>query len=106
MSNPNAITPDSVVSWHSEQITAEIDGEVVVMGLVQGKYVGLDDVGSTLWKLLEQPQPVRDLCARLERLYQGESTEISSDVLAFLNDLRELGIVQIAGDGSSTPTGA
>lgn len=106
MSNSNAITPDSVVSWHSEQITAEIDGEVVVMGLAQGKYVGLDDVGSTLWKLLEHPRPVRDLCVRLEQLYKGDADEISSDVLAFLDDLRGLGIVQIAAPASSTPTGA
>jgi hypothetical protein len=106
MSNPNAITLESVVSWHPEQVGAEIDGEVVVMGLAQGKYVGLDDVGSTLWKLLEQPQPVRDLCAQLERLYQGDPAAISSDVLAFLGDLRELEIIRIADDESSIQTGA
>lgn len=105
MSSPNALTPDLVVTWHPEQVAAEIDGEVVVMGLAQGKYVGLDDIGSVLWRLLEQPLPVRDLCDRLAQRYQGDPAEITADVLAFLGDLHGLGLIQIVGRDASPMSG-
>ena len=89
------LTPAAIIARHAEQITAEIDGEVVVMGLAQGKYIGLDDVASTLWRLLEQPQSVQHLCDLLAQQYRGDAAEISADVLAFLGELLELGLIQV-----------
>ncbi|MBP7063607.1 PqqD family protein [Ferrovibrio sp.] len=89
------LTPATIIARHAEQITAEIDGEVVVMGLAQGKYIGLDDVASTLWRLLEQPQSVQHLCDLLAQHYRGDAAEISADVLAFLGELLELGLIQV-----------
>lgn len=106
MSKTPVLTPDSVVGWHAEQITAEIDGEVVVMGLIQGKYVGLDDIGSALWRLMEHPQPVRALCERLEQRYAGDPATIAADVVAFLKELQALGLIEIVDDDAAAGPGA
>lgn len=95
MTTSEILTPDTIVAWHPEQITAAVDGEVIVMGLIRGQYVGLDDIGSVLWQLLEQPQTVRHLCDQLERRYQGAPDAIIADVLYFLGDLRALDLIQV-----------
>ena len=94
ITTPEALTPDTIVAWHPEQITAAVDGEVIVMGLTRGQYVGLDDIGSVLWRFLEQPRTVRQLCDELGQRYQGTPATIITDVLAFLEELRALDLVQ------------
>lgn len=93
--SPAALTPETLVAWHPEQITAAVDGEVIVMGLLRGQYVGLDDIGSALWKLLEQPRTVGHLCDQLGRQYQGALDVIASDVTAFLEELRAIDLIQV-----------
>lgn len=95
MITPDALTPDTIVGWHPEQITAAVDGEVIVMGLTHGQYVGLDDIGSVLWMLLEQPRTVSQLCDDLGRQYQGIPDTMIDDVLTFLEGLRALDLVQV-----------
>lgn len=90
-----ALTPDTIVARHPEQITAAVDDEVILMGLIRGQYVGLDDVGSVLWRLLEQPQKVADLCDRLGRHYRGAPAVIASDVTAFLEELRTIDLIEV-----------
>jgi len=34
-------------------LTAEVDGEIVMMSIEQGRYFGLDDIGSDIWKRLD-----------------------------------------------------
>lgn len=101
ISRPDALLPETKVTWHSEQITAAIDGEVIVMGMIRGQYVGLDDIGSVLWKLLEQPQTIRQLCDELGLRYQGNSDTILADVTAFLEDLRSIDLIEIVDAGST-----
>lgn len=90
-----ALTPDTLVTWHPEQVTAAVDGQVIVMGLIQGQYVGLDDIGSVLWKLLEQPQTVGHLCDQLGQHYRGDPDVITSDVMAFLEELKAIDLIQV-----------
>lgn len=91
--------PSTVVAQHREQASAEIDGNVIVMGFVQGKYVGLDAIGSTVWKRLAQPTPIADLCGGLVRDFDGDPAVIHQDVLDLLGRLNDLGLLDISPPG-------
>ena len=43
-------------------VSSEIDGEVVMMSVDQGKYFGINSVGSRIWSLLESPVSVKEMC--------------------------------------------
>lgn len=88
---------DTIVRWHPDQVAAEIDGEVVVMSIAQGKYVGLDDMASGIWRRLETPQRVADLCDGLIRDFDGAPEAIRADVVAFLASLEEHGLIVVDG---------
>jgi len=48
-------------------VSCDLEGETALMSVDQGKYYGLDPIGSRIWALLEQARPVVDLCALLLR---------------------------------------
>lgn len=100
MDQASRITSDTIVCRHPEQIAAEIDGEVIVMSLSQGKYVGLDDIASLIWRRLEGAQRVSDLCQGLGREFSGDPDTIRGDVVDLLNDLQDLCLVQIVSVGA------
>jgi len=92
---------DVVVGWHPEQVTAEIDGEVVVMALAQGKYIGFNDIASVVWRHLAAPMTVAALGDALVRDFDGDSESIRRDVVGLLVRLDELGLIVVGGTSSA-----
>ena len=94
-------TPDTIVSWHSEHSAAEIDGDLVVMGFRQGKYVALNDIASSVWRRLEQPQPIAALGDALVADFDGAPDEIRRDLLGLLAELDSLGLLETVTPGNA-----
>ncbi len=99
MSNTSRFEPDTRVGHHPNQLAAEIDGQVVVMGLVQGKYIGFDGIATTIWRRLEQTPSVAELCAGLARDFDGDPAVIRQDVGDLLARLDEFGLIVTIPDG-------
>lgn len=95
MGQADRFAPNVPVRWHPEQVTAEIDGEVVVMALAQGKYVGFNDIASAVWRRLGAPVTVAALCDGLAGDFDGDPEAIRQDVVALLARLDELGLVEV-----------
>lgn len=87
----------TVVQWDPEPVTTEIGGEVVAMCARKGVYIGLDRAASAIWKRLETPQTIGDLCLRLTNEFQGDSVTIETDVIELMEGLREQGMVRATG---------
>jgi len=83
------------VGWSSKQMASEINGEVVLLNIGLGRYYSLNDIGSRIWRMLETPRKVEDLCHLLTAKYKAESITVTSDVLALLNKLREEQLIDV-----------
>jgi hypothetical protein len=92
---------DTRVGWHAEQITAEIDDQIVAMSMSKGKYVGFDMIASKVWHRLEATPTVSELCDGLARDFEGDPAVIRQDVVGLLTELDALGLIEIAGDLSA-----
>lgn len=95
MVNELAITPSSVVVWSQEPLSAEIDGEIVLMRVTDGLYFGLDTVGSDVWRKLAQPVKIADLCVSLAERYEADPGVIEQDVLELISKLYERQLVEV-----------
>lgn|SRR3990167_1437288 len=99
---PNTLlTPDTVVKWHPNHVAAEINGDVVLMSISQGKYIGLDDVATAVWRNLAQPLSVEILSQRMATDFSGSAEQIQNDIQSFLADLIGLGLIEIEADDKS-----
>jgi hypothetical protein len=85
----------SLVGRNRNVLHAQAGDEIVMMSIEAGAYYGLDKVGRRIWEMLEEPINVSDLCAHLTAEYDVAEEICHADVLTFLAELAEHGIIDI-----------
>lgn len=85
----------TIVIQGDEQVTAEIEGEVVMMSVQRGHYYGLDAVGSRIWKLIQEPRSVAALCDLLQEEFEVDRATCERDVLEFLARLAAERLIKV-----------
>ena len=86
----------TVVSQSGDALATEVDGEVVLIAIASGQYYGFDAIGSAIWRGLDQPCRVDDLCARLQADFDGDAETIERETIAFLDQLTARNLVSTA----------
>ena len=89
------LTKASVIARSSELVCSDIDGEIVMMSIENGKYYGLDEVGSRIWEILEKPLPIADIIDQLLLNYEVEQATCEEDVMHFLQQLDDDDMLEI-----------
>ena len=46
-------------------VAADMNGEKAMLNIEQGKYYGLDRIGSRIWELIERPRTVQEVIAAI-----------------------------------------
>ena len=88
---------DSVrISRSPSVLVAEVDGEIVMMSIEQGRYFGMDDIGSDIWKRIDPPCSFAELIDRLAADYDADRATIAADVRALLLRMAAHDVVRLA----------
>ena len=91
------ISTKSIVRQIDDIVARDIDDEKVMMSVAKGEYFSLDPVGSRVWELIEKPVKVSDLIDVLLVRYEADRETCERDVLTFLEELRDDGILWVEG---------
>ena len=91
-----AFEPSAPLLRSPDIIASEVDGELVLISIQDGKYFGLDTVGSEIWRLLEEPRSSAALVAALQAQFEGDADEVERDTLAFIDELASNGLLRAA----------
>jgi hypothetical protein len=86
----------TMISRSPSVLTAEVDGEIVMMSIEQGRYFGLDDIGSDIWKRIEPPCSFGALIDGLAADYEADRATIATDVQNLLGLMAEQDVVRLA----------
>jgi len=89
------ITIDSIVSSNKKIVTAEMDGETVMMSIETGKYYNLGKTGSVIWGMLKEPTGVGNIIDTLLEKYQVGREQCETEVLAFLGQMYREGLLKL-----------
>lgn len=84
------------VGQGEELVATEVDGEVVMLSIENGKYYGLDKIGSQVWNLIAEPKQVKDLVDILTDEYDIDREICLLDILELLYRLYDEGLIRIA----------
>jgi hypothetical protein len=90
------LTPDSRIALSKNQTSCDLAGEMAIVSFDNGVYYGLDPTGARIWNLLRKPSTIDELCDSLAEVYDIDRSTLESDVRAFVSDLAEQGLVEIA----------
>jgi hypothetical protein len=92
----NHLQSKSVIRRAADHLSAEVDGEVMLMSIEHSRYLGLNDIGSDIWRRLERPQTFGDLCGALKKDYVAAFDVIESDVRGLLTSLQAYGLLELS----------
>ena len=67
-----------------------------IVNFDNGVYYGLDPMGARIWNLLREPSTIEELCDTLAAQYDVERATLESDIRAFVGELAEHGLVEMA----------
>ena len=90
------VAETTIISRSPSVLTAEVDGEIVMMSIERGRYFGLDDIGSDIWKRLDGPCSLGQLIDRLAADYDADRATIAADVRVLLGRMVEQDVVRLA----------
>lgn len=82
---------DTVLLRVEENImTSEVDGEIVIMNPHSGEYFGLDEISSSIWKLIDSKRSFNDIVAELLKMYEVDEDTCKNDSRPILIKLLNL----------------
>jgi hypothetical protein len=88
------MNPNARVVRCQEMLEADVNGEIVALNVERGQCYGLNSVATEIWRMLEEPKSVDDICGTLTSDYDVDGATCRSDVLALLSQLEQEGLVK------------
>jgi hypothetical protein len=77
-------------------ITADLELDLVMLDIDQGKYYSLDEVGTVIWNLLEKPFSLDELVESLMMDYDVDLETCEKDVSDHIKKLLKLKIIKFS----------
>lgn len=87
------LTKETTIKKSPNAIESEIDGDVVLMNLDNNEYYSMDNIGSTIWKMLEEPKTIAEILEQLMEIYDVSAETCEKDTMKFLNQLLDKKII-------------
>jgi hypothetical protein len=76
-------------------LVQDLEGELVLLSLGSEEYFGLDDVGSAMWKALQDFNAIQLAYECLLEQYDVEPEQLQSDFLALIEKWQHHGLVEV-----------
>jgi hypothetical protein len=89
------IDPSSRLVRRAGALTASVDEELVMLDLEQSRYYGLNEVGGSIWELLERPCTLAEICGKLTEEYRVDPEICREQVSDFLERLVDARLAEV-----------
>jgi hypothetical protein len=90
------ITDTSVISVTKEAVHCDLEDEVVILGLKDGVYYGLNPVGAFIWNLVQNPITVKEIKEAILNEYDVEEDVCEKDLLELLDNLMDKNLIEVS----------
>ena len=77
------------------QLSTQLSGEAVILGLKDSVYYGLAGAGARIWALVQQPVELRDVAAAVSREFDVDEPRALRDLMALTADLLARGLLEV-----------
>lgn len=85
----------------AEVLFQDLDGEAVLLNLHSGKYFGLDPVGTRIWKLLINHEPLAVAYQTMLEEYDVTPDRLRLDILTLVDQLALHGLIELEEPGNT-----
>jgi hypothetical protein len=89
------LSGQSRVVVSQDQVSCDLSVEAVLLNLKSGVYFGLNTVGASIWKLIQEPRTIKEIREALVEEYDVEPKRCEKDILELLQELSTHGLIDI-----------
>src|SRR5512136_1165031 len=89
------ISERSTIIVTKDQVSADLSGEAAILNLKTSSYFGLNTVGASIWKLVQEPKTVSQIRDAIIQEYDVEPDRCEHDILELLQELSRHGLIEI-----------
>ena len=94
------ITLSSMVVADGQLISRQIGQQVAILVPTSGECFCLNEVGTQIWVLIQQPRNVSEIRDTILNKYEVETPECEQDLISLLQKLLEKGIIGIRNEAT------
>lgn len=91
----NPLADELTVSRRPGLIEAEIDGELIGLHIDNGVCYGFNRTATRIWRLIEHPKSLADICRALTREFAVDHQECAAEVVCLLREMRRDGLIDM-----------
>ena len=92
------LTSSSVVVVSNNLTASNLGTETIVLNLDSGGYYGLNDVGVTVWNLIQKPKMVEEIRDVILAEYEVEYEQCDRDLRKLIAELSAIGLVEVSNE--------
>lgn len=93
--NAPSINLDTVLGHAANQISTDLESDIVILNLSDGVYYGLNDVGSFVWNHVASPKSLREICNAVAEEYEVDEAVCRQDVCELIDDLLSKNLIEV-----------
>jgi hypothetical protein len=90
-----SISTESRIVVSQDQVSCDLSGEAAILNLKSGVYFGLNTVGASIWKLIQEPRTMDEIRDAIVGEYDVEPKRCEQDILELLQELSNHELVKI-----------
>ena len=96
MNSSSALSLSSTIVASDQQISCDVADEVVLLSVQNGQYYGLNPVGASIWRLIQEPRTLETVRQQLLDEYDDVTSDACAvEVLAFATNMHALGLIEL-----------
>jgi hypothetical protein len=92
------LSGSTIVTVNKDYVYCNVEDEMVLLGMEDGIYYGLNPVGAFIWEQIKEPKTIDAVKDAILAEYDVEKGECENDLMILLQELAEKGLV-VVGDG-------
>jgi hypothetical protein len=90
------VSLDSTVAINGDAVSRVLEGEAVILDLESVTYLGLNEVGTRIWFLIQEHGWLRRVFEVVQQEYEVAPQELETDILQLVDHLHRRGLVSLA----------
>lgn len=84
------------VKFSEEVFAQEVDGEMVLLDMKSEEYFGMDEVGTAIWRAMQETDNLQEVLEVLTAQYDAEADVLQKDLVAFVGSLAQNGLIEVS----------
>lgn len=93
---PASLSESTTVVVTESTLSTTIGDETIILHESDGVYYGLNDVGSFIWNLLEDPHTIKAICEAVTAEYEVERERCRKDIEEMISELADKGLITLS----------